>query len=409
MLTAALKSGGESGAPRSRLRGALLAAQACFSVLLLVGAGLFVRSLWRVVHTDLGYATGNVLVVDADLSLAGYDRPASIRFFEQALERMRVLPGVRLASLGINAPFRTMNSTRFRLTDRDSTPRAPEGGPYYNGVTPEYFATLGMRLLRGRLFTAADQAGTPQVLVINQHLADFYWPGQDPLGKCVKIAADSLPCATVVGVVANARVNEIQEKTRNMYYVPLAQAAIRALSRDRILFLRTAASPAGMVPTVRRAFHEMGPNLPAPTIQTFQSQIDPEIQPWRLGAVMFGVFGAMALLIAAIGLYSVMSYLVAQRTREFGIRAALGASARRLVRSVLGEGLRVVLAGLALGIGASLLLGRLLAPLLYQTSPRDPAVLLSVAAVLVVSAVLAILLPARRATRVDPSEALRAE
>lgn len=408
-LTAALKSGGEGGSPRSRLRSGLLAAQACFSVMLLVGAGLFVRSLWRVVHTDIGYASRNVLVADVDLGLAGYDVPAAQAFFDQALERMRVLPGVAQASLAINAPFWTMNSTRFRLTDRDSTPRHPNGGPYYNGVSPDYFGTLGMRIVRGRGFTAADRPGTAQVMVINQHLADFYWPGQDPLGRCVKVGDDSLPCASVIGVVANARVNEIQESPRAMYYVPLAQAGLRSLSRDRILFFRTAGPPAAMIPVLRKVFHEMAANLPAPNIRTLQSQIDPEIQPWRLGAVMFGVFGGLALLVAALGLYSVMSYTVAQRTHEFGIRSALGASPRNLIRSVLRDGLRVVAAGMLLGLGAALAGGRLLAPLLYQTSPRDPVILVAVTLILLLAAVCAMVVPARRATRVDPLEALRSD
>ena len=408
-LTSALKCGGEAASPRSRIRTGLLAAQACLSLVLLVGAGLFVRSLWRVVHTDIGYDPRNVIVADADLRLAGFDRAGQLAFMDQALERMRALPGIEHASLGINSPFWTMNSTRFRLTDRDSTPRHPSGGPYYNGVSPDYFATLGMRLVRGRGITDADRAGTAQVMVVNQHLAAFYWPVGDPLGKCVKLGEDSLPCATIVGVVANARVNEIQEAPRAMYYVPLAQSAARGLSRDRILFLRAQLEPASLFPAVRRVFHELAANLPAPNIRTFQSQIDPEIQPWRLGAVMFGVFGGLALLVAAIGLYSVMSYTVAQRTHEFGVRSALGASPRRIVRSVLRDGLRVVLAGMAVGLAISLIGGRFLAPLLYQTSVRDPLILLSVASVLLLAAVAAILIPARRATRVDPLEALRSD
>jgi len=266
-----------------------------------------------------------------------------------------------------------------------------------------------MRLVRGRGFTDADRAGTAQVMVINQHLADFYWPRQDPLGKCVKVGEDSLPCAAIIGVVANARVNEIQETPRAMYYVPLAQSQLRALSRDRILFFRTQGPPAAMIPAVRKVFHEMAANLPAPNIRTFQSQIDPEIQPWRLGAVMFGVFGGLALLVAAIGLYSVMSYTVAQRTHEFGIRSALGASPRHLIRSVLRDGLRVVVAGMVFGLGVALVGGRFLAPLLYQTSPRDPVILAGVTLILLLAAVGAMVVPARRATRVDPLEALRSD
>jgi hypothetical protein len=266
-----------------------------------------------------------------------------------------------------------------------------------------------MHIVRGRGFTEADRLGSLDVMVVNQHLAEFYWPGEDAIGKCVRIAADSLPCVTVVGVVANARVGEIQEPPRLMYYVPLDQSGPRGLSRDRMLFLRTTSDPTATIPAVRGLFHELAANLPYPNIRTLQSQVDPEIQPWRLGAAMFGVFGGLALLVAAAGLFSVMSYRVAQRTREFGVRAALGASPARITRAVVWDGLGVTLAGLVIGLGVALLLGRLLQPLLYQTSARDPLVLWGVTVILLLSALAALLLPARRATRIDPLEALRTE
>ncbi len=409
-LTAALKSGAaDVASPRSRLRTGLLATQACLSLVLLVGAGLFVRSLWRVVHTDTGYDPRNLLVASVDLDLAAFDRPGQLAFYDQALERLRTIPDVERASLAINSPFWTMNSTRFRLTDRDSTPRVPEGGPYYNGVSPEYFATLGMRMVRGRGFTAEDRVGSAPVMVVNQRLAQFFWPRGEPLGQCVKVGADSLPCVQVIGVVATARVDAIQEKPRAMYYVPLAQSSTMGMSRDRILFLRTRGQPVAMIPQVRATFLSMAGNLPFANIRTFQSQIDPEIQPWRLGAVMFGVFGGLALLVAALGLYSVMSYAVVQRTREFGIRSALGASGRQIVRSVLRDGLRVVLAGMAAGAAVALLGGRFLAPMLYQTSARDPVVFLVVVGTLLAASIVAVVIPALRATRVDPLTALRSD
>jgi len=302
-----------------------------------------------------------------------------------------------------------MNSTRIRLMDRDSTPRIPEGGPYYNGVSPEYFATLGMRLVRGRAFTAEDRVGSAPVMVINERMAEFFWPKAQALGQCIKVGDDSLPCVQVVGIVANARVNAIQEKTVAMYYVPLELSTRLGMSKDRMLFLRTRGQPAALIPAVRASFLAMAANLPFANVRTFQSQIDPEIQPWRLGAVMFGIFGGLALLVAALGLYSVMSYSVVQRTREFGIRSALGASGRQIVRSVLNDGLKVVAVGIVLGAIIALLGGRFLAPMLYQTSARDPVVFLMVAGTLLVASVVAVVVPARRATRVDPLEALRAD
>ena len=410
VLTAALRSGAADGAsPRSRLRSGLLAAQTTLSLVLLIGAGLFLRSLWRIVHTDIGYDARSVVVADVDLGVAGYDRDARPRFYDQARERLKALPGVASVSLAINSPFWTVNSTRIRLTDRDSTPRISEGGPYYNGVTADYFSTMGIRLVRGRGFTEDDRGGSAAVMVINERMADYFWPRQNPLGKCVKIGADSLPCAEVIGVVATARVSEIQETPRAMYYVPLQQSTPRGMSRDRILFVRARGKPGLLVPTIRTAIQGMGSNLPFANIRTFQSQIDPEIQPWRLGAVMFGVFGGMALLVAALGLYSVMSYSVVQRTHEFGIRSALGATPRRIVRSVLRDGLGVVFAGAILGASIALLGGRFLAPLLYRTSVRDPLVFAVVIGTLLVASIAAIVIPALRATRVDPLEALRAD
>ena len=409
-LTSALRgASGEGGSTRSRLRTGLLATQAGLSLMLLVGAGLFVQSLRRVVGTDIGYRPEQLLVAEVDLALAGFHREAYPAFYDRALERVRALPGVETASQSINSPFWTINSTRFRLTDRDSTPRLPNGGPYYNGVTPEFFTTLGMRLLKGRLLTETDRRGAAQVMVVNQRLAEFYWPGAEAIGRCVTVGADSLPCVEIVGVVSNGRANAIQEDPFAMYYVPLDQAGRLGLSRDRMLFIRTRGDPGPVVPEVRRVFNELAANLPLANVRTFQSQIDPEIQPWRLGAVMFGVFGGLALLVAAVGLYSVMSYTVVQRTREFGIRSALGASGTQIIRSVAWNGMLVVVAGMVVGAAAALLAGRWLAPLLYLTSPRDPIVFGVVAITLLSASLAAVLLPARRATRVDPVIALRAD
>ena len=406
----ALRGGAAEGGPRgSRLRSGLLATQAALSLLLLVGAGLFVQSLRRVVDTDLGYDPTNLLVADVDLSLVDYGREQKWTFYDRALERLRASPGVASASLGINSPFWTMNGTFFRLTDRDSTPRLPNGGPYYNGVTPEYFTTLGMRLIRGRLFTDQDRVGSAPVMVINERMGAFFWPGGDPLQKCVKIGADSLPCVQIVGVVANGRVQAIQEEPAAMYYVPLDQSRLFGLNRDRMLFLKTRDNPATLVPEVRGVFNELAANLPLANVRTFQSQIDPEIQPWRLGAVMFGVFGGLALLVAAVGLYSVMSYSVVQRTREFGIRSALGAQRGQIVGAVMRDGVRVVVAGMAIGGTVAVLAGSRLEPLLYQTSPRDPVVFVVVIGTLLGASIAAILIPARRATRVDPVVALRSD
>ncbi|NOT08046.1 MAG: ABC transporter permease, partial [Gemmatimonadales bacterium] len=398
VLTAALRSSASDAAsPRSLLRSGLLATQACLSVVLLVGAGLFVMSLRRVVATDLGYDAGSVVVADLDLSLAGYDKAGRQAFYDRARERLAGLSGVDKASLAIGSPFYTMYSKQIRLTDRDSTPRAKGGGPYYNGVDPEFFTATGVRLLRGRGFTGEDRVGAAPVMIVNQRMAEFFWPGKEAVGQCVKLGGDSLPCSTVIGVSANARVNAILEPSRVSYYVPLVQSGMLGMSGDRVLFLRMRRDAAARIPEIRRVLQGMEPNLPFANIRTFQSQIDPEIQPWRLGAVMFGLFGGLALLVAAVGLYSVMSYTVTQRTREFGVRAALGASAGQVLRAVLRDGLGVIGLGMTIGIALALGAGRFVAPMLYGTSPRDPLVFGVVGVALLSASVLAIWIPARRA------------
>jgi predicted permease len=397
-----------AGSRRARLRTGLLIGQSALSLVLLVGAGLFVRSLDRLVHLDTGYEPEPVVVAEVDLDVAGYPREAQAAFYERLEERARALPGVERTALAFTIPLWTRNSRSIRLTDRDSTPVPPTGSPSFNGVTPSFFSATGMRLLRGRLLTENDRAGTEPVMVINRAMADFYWPGRDPLGQCVGVWADSLPCLRVVGVVATATIDQLREPAVPLYYMPLAQ--VGGMNRNRALFVQArSGNSADLFEPLRRLILEMGPNLPYPNVRGFQSLFDPHVQPWRLGATMFGIFGGLALLVACVGLYSVLSYTVSQRTREFGVRAALGASAGRLVTDVVRDGAKPVLIGLALGGGIALLLGRLIAPLLVNVSPRDPIVFGVVSFLLLAAGLLAALFPARRAMRADPIDALRSE
>jgi predicted permease len=408
-VTAGLKLGGAGDGPRrSRLRSGLLISQAALSLVLLVGAGLFVRSLDRLVHLDTGYDPEPVAVAQVDLAIAGYPREAYAAFYERLEERVQALPEAERTAIAFTIPLRNRNSMSIRLTDRDTTPVPPTGSPSFNGVTPSFFETAGMRLLRGRLFAKEDRPGTEPVMVINQAMAEFYWPRRDPLGQCVGVGADSLPCRRVVGVVATARIEELQEPAVPLYYMPLAQ--VGAMSTNRALFVRArSGNGADLVAPLRKIILEMAPNLPYPDVRAFQSLIDPHVQPWRLGATMFGIFGGLALLVACAGLYSVLSYTVARRRRELGVRSALGASPGRLVAGVVRDGARSVLIGLGVGAGTALLLGRFMAPLLVDVSPRDPLVFAVVSLTLLTAGVLAALAPARRAMQADPIEALRSD
>jgi len=279
----------------------------------------------------------------------------------------------------------------------------------YNVVTPDYFRTLGASLLRGRDFADVDRESAPRVVIVNEMLARRAWGHENALGRCVRVGNDSLPCATVIGVVENVRRQSIFEDSTNFVYLPLAQA--RSWINARFIVARAAGDPAIVAETVRHAMQTAAPQLPFADVRLAKNQpvVRHETLPFRLGAVMLGVFGALALLLAAVGVYGVISYDVGQRTREIGVRMALGARAADVASLVMRDGLRLVAIGGVIGTGIALAAGSLVTPLLYETSPRDPAVLAGVALLLLVVATLACLVPARRAMRVDINTAIREE
>jgi predicted permease len=317
---------------------------------------------------------------------------------------------VASASLGIAVPFQTRYSTELRLPGHDSLPTLPTGYPSYSGVSPGFFETTGMRLVQGRSFGEGDsEAGAP-VMIVNQTMAQTFWPGENPVGRCVMIGGDSVPpCFQVVGVVADARRAELREDPTMQYYVPERQAPRIGMSSDRSLYIRVTGDPEAMVEPIRRAIIEAAPEVGWARVTPMDSFLEPHVQPWRLGASMFGIFGLLALLVAAVGLYGVMAYSVATRTREFGVRGALGASSGALAGQVVREGLRLTGAGLLIGGGVTLGVAGVMASLLFETPARDPAVLGAVSGLLLAVAVIASLLPAIRAARTAPADALRGE
>jgi putative ABC transport system permease protein len=412
-LTGSLKAGSQ-GAGRSRgharLRRSLLVFQTALSVLLLVGAGLFVRSLNRVVNLDLGFDPSGLLVASVETRGSDLTRQQRAALVERIHREALTFPGVASSSIGISVPFQTRYSTRLRLPGRDTVPVLPTGSPNFSAVSPEFFATTGIRILRGRAFTPADGETSPPVMLVNQTMAKTYWPGEEALGKCVLIGGDSLPpCAEVVGVVNDANTQELKQEPTMQFYVPVKQAERLNLSTDRNLFFRVAGNPEQMVQPIRRAIIQAAPEVSWASVRSMESLLQPHMQPWRLGASMFGIFGLLAALVAAVGLYGVLAYSVATRTREFGIRGALGASTGTITSQILREGVRLTALGLAIGLLLALGGSRWVASLLFETSPRDPLVLGSVGLVLLMTAVVASLLPARRAARVAPAEALRGE
>jgi predicted permease len=414
-LSSALKSGVREGGPhRNRMRSLLAVTQAALSAALLVGAGLFLVSLRKVYALRLGIEPDKVLTVSFDWPPLG-DLPAALKdrerlrrnqLYDVALARVRAMPGVEHAAVVVGTPFQSSMTIALRVPGRDTLPQLPGGGPYVRAISDDYFATAGTHLLRGRTFTGADVTAGERVTIVNETMARTLWPNRDPIGQCLLM--DTMPCSRVVGVVEDARRFGLREDPAMQYYIPLGQE--RALGfGGRKMFVR----PGGSVATLREALRaELGrldPSIGFVGVELLQDSLDPQIRPWRLGANMFAVFGALALLVAAIGLYSVIAYLVAQRAHELGVRIALGAERSDIVRLVVGHGVGLAGAGVAIGMLLSLDAGRWIEPLLFDTSPRNPGVFLLVAAVLLMVGLLASVIPAWRAARLDPVEALRAD
>ena len=417
-LNADLKSGArEGGSHRAQLRGVLTVAQAALSVVLLVGAGLFVRSLSNVRSLDLGIQPDRVVVASVRWpsrenlpTAAEKDREdARVKaFYRTAATRLGHVAGVESAALSVGLPFRSSFTVRLRVPGRDSVPQLKSGGPFVSAVTSDYFTTVGTRLLRGRAFTDADRAGSEPVAIVSQLMATLVWPGRDAIGECLVIGGDSTnkTCARIVGVAADAHTFQLRELPSMHYYVPLGQE--QEIGGTTIL-IRPRGDAAAAIAAVRAMTKSLDPSIQYVNAELLQTAIDPQVRPWQLGASVFSLFGVLALVVAAIGLYSVMAYLVAQRTHEIGVRIALGARSGDIMGLVLRNGVGMAAVGVAIGVGLAMLAGRYVETLLFEISPRDPVVIGGVAAALLAVAVLASWLPAVRARGVDPMEALRAE
>jgi len=408
-LSTALKSGvREGGIARSATRTGLLVGQIALTFVLLTGAGLFITSLHRVLGLRLGFDPEHLVVTTVNLETLGYKRAEINASYERMRERVLRIPSVAGASLSIGTPFQTSWAMSIKVPGRDSIPQVKTGGPYVSAVTPDYFRTMGSAIRRGRAFTNGDVAGAANAVIVNESMARLIWPGDDPVGKTMKLGSDPAPF-TVVGVVEDARRESVIDELVIQLFVPLAQSDSLLSDGVSSLIVRTAGPAAPLVGAVRREIQASSPDLPYPNIDPMPQLFADQLRPWRLGSSLFTLFGALGVLLAAIGLYGVLSYGVSQRTQELGIRIALGAGRRRVLGLVLRQGVQLTLAAVALGVVGALATGRAIASLLYGVSPHNPLVLLTVATILTCIALLASYLPARRATRVDPMVALRYE
>jgi putative ABC transport system permease protein len=405
--------GSTAGPGHHRLRGILVASEMALAVLLLVGSGLLLRSFSRLQDVPPGFQSDHLLVADIPLSQTTYAKPEQrYQFFDRLVERAKVLPGVRSAGAASFLPVSGGGSViHFNITGHP--PKTPHDyvAAGYRTVTPNYMETLGVPLLQGRLLTPADNERAPAVAVINASMARTYFPNENPLGKRIQLGATpdkDVPTMEIVGVVGDVRPGLGVDPQTEMY-LPYRQADLVLPVFQLSLVLRTAADPQLQTSALRSALVELDPNQPLVNVRTMEDNMAATVAQPRFRTWLIGIFAAVALVLAAVGVYGVMSYTVTQRTSEIGIRVTLGAQPEDVFKIVVGEGLRLALTGVGVGIVAALAMTRVLQSFLYGISAYDPPTFFAVTLLLTMVAVAASFFPARRATLVDPMVALRYE
>ena len=402
-LSGALKTEGGgivAGSSRSRLRSALVLVQVSLSFVLLAGTGLLLQSLQRMQQTSPGFST-DVIVSAADLVSAGYNLERAKAFDTQLLDRVREIPGVESVTLSRLTPFSYANFSSAPLAIDGYQPAPDEQlNSSYLEAGEDYFKTLAIPIVAGREFQRTDDENAVPVAIVNETMAAKYWPRQDPIGQRLKVKDRWLQ---IVGVAKNVKYENKLELPRTFFYVPVRQNFLES----NVVLMRTRETPGAIRTALAQEVHALDPNLAPVAPFRVQEQVDRKGYTQRLAATLVAIFGAMALLLAAIGLYAVMSYFVSQSTRELGLRMALGANARDLLRLVVSRGLQLTAAGIVFGGIAALVLTRLMGNLLYKVSPHDPLAFGTAFALITIASLAACFLPAWRATHIDPTQALR--
>ena len=384
-------------------RQVLVMLQVAMSLTALVGAGLFLRDLLHAQRIDPGFETNGVLIADINLGREGYTPERAQLFYDQVIEKVAALPGVTSAALADNPPLGG-GLLRSVFPEGADTTTKDRILIQVDNVTPGFLQTIGIPLVRGRDFTRADTETSPKVVIINQTMADQFWKGQDAIGRRFKFFGDQ-DYSTVVGVAKNAKYNGVQEQPLPFIYLPLKQNFAPAAT----LHVCAAGDASRLAGPVRAAIRELDPTLTLFNVRTLEDQIQQSLQPQKMNVILLTTFGTLALLLAAIGLYGVASYAVAQRTREIGVRMALGAQPASVLTLVLGNGMVLVAIGLGVGLVASYLVAGAMSALVVGINPHDPLTFVATPALLAIIALLASYVPARRATRIDPLLALRTE
>jgi predicted permease len=393
---------------RTALRKTLLTVEIATTVVLLIAAGLLLKSFWRLRATDVGCATDNVLTLSYSLPDKQYDTPQKVNAFNEALlERVRAIPGVQASALGAGVPG--AGSGEDDVFTVPEHPPLPPGASLpdaqYRTADPGYFTALQIPLLSGRFFTSADRVGRPKVVIISHQLAQQYFPGENPLGRHLVVSARDATGYEIVGVIADTLYQVGRPSMATMYF-PLLNGENHG---SFTLAVRTASDPLAFSLPIQKQIAALDPQLPVSDVTTMQQIIARSLGNASLSASLVLAFAVLSLLLASVGLYGVLSYLTTQRTGEIGVRMALGARREQVARLMLGDGLRPALYGLVLGLGASALATRLIESMLYGTKPLDPAIFAAVAVTLLMVAALACVVPAWRASRIDPMQALRME
>jgi putative ABC transport system permease protein len=408
-----LKEGGRdtaAGSRGNRIRGLLVITEVALALILLIGAGLLINSFLRLRHVDPGFRADKLLTMKIVLPELKYpDQTRRSAFYTELLGRVEALPGVKSAAVTTNLPLYSQgNSIGISIEGRPDPPPDQRFIVVTRVISPQYFRTMGIQLLRGREFGEQDRADSAGVVIISETMARRYWPGEDPLGRRIKAGSSASPSPwwTIIGVVKDVRQFELNADPKPQMYLPYAQ---NDFFEPRDLVVSTNVEPLSLGALVRKTVWEVDKDQPVSDIKTMEDILSESVARQRFSMLLLGIFAALALVLAAVGIYGVMSYSVAQRTREFGIRIALGAQGSDVLRLAVGEGLKLVLIGVAIGLAVAFILTRVMSSLLFGVSATDPTTFITISLVLMSVAVLASYIPARRATKVDPMVALRYE